>query len=1041
MTPSSTSTKRRSFLFFGKSSLLLVFLLFFLPHKSWSQCTLTCIDVQVSLDASCAAWIDPIVLLAGNPGSGCLDHLVVQLFDEDGHPIPGSPQITGDYVNQTLTANVVDTLNGNFCTGEILVEDKLPPSISCQDVTVSCFDPTDPVSIGLPQMADNCTDTLSVSYVDSPVYTNCAQSDTIQRINRVWSVMDESGHSSHCIQKILVVRPALNALVMPPDRDGSQAPPLYCPATDTSPAITAFPSFNGYAIDSICGFEAFFEDVTVATCHGSYSIFREWELYDGCRGETIQHTQHIAVQDTLPPSMVCPDDVEVNTSNLDCTATIIFPEPATVDSCGSAVSISVEGSFGLVQGTTIYNLGYGEYNAACLATDECGNTASCLFKITVHDIVPPVAVSVSNANVTLLPTSPTLVNASTFDDGSWDNCGAVTIDARRMDSPYCDDDDSTPFGPKVPFYCCDVGHPVMIELRVRDQDGNISTSFSSVQVTDNLNPGILCPDNILLDCEGDFTDLSLTGTPLASDNCPDYEVTFSDSVQINTCGAGFVWREWMIEDAVGRKASCLQTISIQNQDPFFINPADPNDPNDDIIWPQDFTSPTCGAGIDPENLPAENAYPQIMADTVCAHVAYNYSDTYLNSPSACVQVLREWLVIDWCQFNPLTQAGIWKYIQVIQVTNSDPPVILSPCEDAAFCHFDAGCQEGGVLIVAAAEDDCTPVERLRFGYTVDLFDDGTIDESGEGPEINGSYPPGAHRYAFEVEDDCGNQTVCTKTFTVYDCKKPSPVCESLIVEIMDLPDPMVAVGALEFNEGSFDNCTEQGNLQFSFSPDIADSVRVFTCTNIGPNDVEIWVTDDEGNQDFCMVELIVQNNLAACASQTSISGAITTAGGSPAGSVWVTLNNSDSLQTSPSGLFLFDFLAEGGDYTILPSKAEDPANGVTTYDMVLISRHILGVASLDSPYKIIAADANRSGAVTTLDLVEIRKVVLGLQPGFSQNTSWRFVDKGHVFPNPANPFLEPFPEFVSFNNLIGLGEADFIAVKTGDVNDSADPLE
>lgn len=1038
---SSTPAKGRSIRIVGKFCLLPAFLLFFLPCKSWSQCTLTCIDVQVSLNASCTAWIDPIVLLAGNPGPGCLDHLVVQLFDEDGHPIPGSPLLTGDYVNQTISANVVDTLNGNFCTGEILLEDKLPPSITCEDVTVSCFDPTDPVSIGLPQMEDNCTDTLTVSYVDSPVYTNCAQSDTIQRINRVWSVADGSGHSSHCIQKIFVVRPPLSALSMPPDWDGSQAPPLYCPATDVSPAITGFPSFNGYAIDSICGFEAFFEDVSVATCQGSYSIFREWEIYDGCRGESIQHTQHIAVQDTLPPTMVCPDDVEVNTSNLDCTATIIFPEPATADSCGSAVSISVEGSFGLVQGTTIYNLGYGEYDAACQATDECGNTATCLFKITVHDIVPPVAVSVSNANITLLPTSPTLVNASTFDDGSWDNCGAVTIDARRMDSPYCDGDDSTPFGPKVPFFCCDVGHPVMIELRVTDQDGNISTGFSSAQVTDNLNPGILCPDDIVLDCQGDYSDLSVTGLPLASDNCPDYEVSYFDSIQINSCGAGFVWREWMIEDAVGRTASCLQTISIQNQEPFFINPADPNDPNDDIIWPQDFTSPTCGAGIDPDNLPAENAYPQITADTVCAHVAYNYSDTYLNSPSACVQILREWLVIDWCQFNPITQAGIWKYIQVIEVTNSDPPVILSPCEDLTFCHFDADCQEGGVLIAVEAEDDCTPVERLSFRYTVDLFDDGTDDESGEGQEISGNYPPGTHRYAFEVEDDCGNHTICTRTFTIYDCKKPSPVCESLIVEIMNLPDPMVQVGALAFDESSFDNCTEGGSLQFSFSPDIADSVRVFTCANIGANDLEIWVTDKEGNQDYCAVELIVQNNLAACTSQTSISGAISTASDSPVANAWVALNSSDSIQTSPSGLFLFDFLPEGGDYTILPSKTEDPANGVTTFDMVLVSRHILGVVSLDSPYKIIAADANRSGAVTTLDLVEIRKVILGIQPGFSQNTSWRFVDKNYVFPNPANPFLEPFPESVSFNNLNGPGTADFIAIKTGDVNDSADPLE
>lgn len=68
----------------------------------------------------------------------------------------------------------------------------------------------------------------------------------------------------------------------------------------------------------------------VATCAGSFSVFREWEVYDGCRGQTAFHTQLIEVLDSLPPSMACPNNIEVNTSNLDCTATVIFPEPATL---------------------------------------------------------------------------------------------------------------------------------------------------------------------------------------------------------------------------------------------------------------------------------------------------------------------------------------------------------------------------------------------------------------------------------------------------------------------------------------------------------------------------------------------------------------------------------------------------------------------------------------------------------------------------------------------------------------------------------------
>lgn len=75
-----------------------------------------------------------------------------------------------------------------------------------------------------------------------------------------------------------------------------------------------------------------------------------------------------------------------------------------------------------------------------------------------------------------------------------------------------------------------------------------------------------------------------------------------------------------------------------------------------------------------------------------------------------------------------------------------------------------------------------------------------------------------------------------------------------------------------------------------------------------------------------------------------------------------------------------------------------PSNGVTTWDLVLISRHILGVQLLGSPYKIIAADANANQSVTTLDMVAIRKIILQLESEFPDNTSWRFVDKDFVFP-------------------------------------------
>jgi hypothetical protein len=134
-------------------------------------------------------------------------------------------------------------------------------------------------------------------------------------------------------------------------------------------------------------------------------------------------------------------------------------------------------------------------------------------------------------------------------------------------------------------------------------------------------------------------------------------------------------------------------------------------------------------------------------------------------------------------------------------------------------------------------------------------------------------------------------------------------------------------------------------------------------------------------------------------------------------------------------------------FDLKPVKEDNPLNGVTTYDLVLISKHILGIAPLGSPYKMIAADANKSNSVTTFDIVEIRKLILGIYDELPNNKSWRFVPESHIFPNPANPFQgnnSPlFPE--TLNGVpYPASNQDFVAIKIGDVNNTVildKPLE
>jgi len=151
-------------------------------------------------------------------------------------------------------------------------------------------------------------------------------------------------------------------------------------------------------------------------------------------------------------------------------------------------------------------------------------------------------------------------------------------------------------------------------------------------------------------------------------------------------------------------------------------------------------------------------------------------------------------------------------------------------------------------------------------------------------------------------------------------------------------------------------------------------------------------------------------------------------------------NVTPNYMTNTTGAYEFIDVQSGGTYTITPHKNDNPANGLTGLDLALIQQHIVGLQPLNSPYKVIAADANNSGTITALDLVAIQNVITGSFSSFPNNTSWRFVPEDYIFPNLNNPLSPAFPEEIMLSNLTAdaLTE-DFIAIKVGDVNLTSSP--
>ena len=112
-------------------------------------------------------------------------------------------------------------------------------------------------------------------------------------------------------------------------------------------------------------------------------------------------------------------------------------------------------------------------------------------------------------------------------------------------------------------------------------------------------------------------------------------------------------------------------------------------------------------------------------------------------------------------------------------------------------------------------------------------------------------------------------------------------------------------------------------------------------------------------------------------------------------------------------------------------------DGVSTLDLVIIQQHILGIADLDSPYKMLASDINNDEKVTAMDLLQLRKMILGVYDNFPENNSWRFVEERHGIHTDEQPW--PFSEGAYISDLTAdaIGN-NFMGIKIGDVNHSVE---
>jgi len=417
--------------------------------------------------------------------------------------------------------------------------------------------------------------------------------------------------------------------------------------------------------------------------------------------------------------------------------------------------------------------------------------------------------------------------------------------------------------------------------------------------------------------------------------------------------------------------------------------------------------------------------------------------------------------------------GHFRYIQFIKIYDEVAPTIVA--DEPVDCFGGAGenC-EATVNLTFSATDECseaqvgleldanyvaadgfTPVNAASLGIQISE----TSDTLGNFTVVLTGVPVGQHALRIRASDGCGNFDIEILEFCVTADKAPTPICiQSLTVTLM--PDGngggMGQIWASDFVASDVEDCfgnvidtysiyTEETAIGAGFSPAAGALGIDFDCEDLGDIPVRVYAIADNGTADFCSVMVNVQaNDESVCDDGApNLAGVIMTESMDAVENVVVELEGADELTetytTTEDGTFRFTGLPAGADYTVTPSHFSDYLNGVRTSDIVAITRHILGVTLLDSPYKHIAADVDGNTEIDVADIINIRRLILGLSDEFPNGMpSWAFVPADFEFAELDNPWATEFPSVSNFNDLTAsVIDVDFIGAKLGDVNGSA----
>jgi len=619
-------------------------------------------------------------------------------------PAPDVSVVTDEADNCTaspLVAFEEDISDGNTCPEIITriysVTDECGNSIDVsQTITINDITPptaSNPASVyaecladvPLPDVsvvtdeADNCTSSPVVLFVGDLSDGNTCP----EIITRTYSVSDECGNSITVNQTITVHD------LTPPTASNPPPVNVQCLADVPAPDISVVSDASDNCTAPVI---AFVSDVSDgSTC--PETITRTYSVTDEC-GNSVTVEQTITVNDATDPVISgCPADIVVSADPVTCDAVVNWIEPTAADNCSLA---DFTGSH--IPGSTF---SMGTSIVTYTATDDCGNTATCTFNISVVDDTGPVitscagdrTISADNNCETMLPDLIGEIIA-------YDNCSPALVITQQPAA-----------GTLIPAGTTEV------TITVTDGSGNPTECYTDITVTDDTAPVLITTDTTVYIGLGNFVTIDSSyvfDALLSYDNCGIASVV----IDINTFDCSMLGPNVVnviAFDEAGNSTPGTATVTVSDTNTV-IAYAGP----DDYVYLDEGSYTLSAASADNGTVIWGTTGDGVFDDPTLLNPTYTLGTTDIDSVKLFMDV------------TPVT--GCTPVSDTIKLTITERPVADAGADDAvcasetSYTVTDASASGGTVLWTSSGDgsfDDATVDNPVYTFGTADL-DAGTV---------------------------------------------------------------------------------------------------------------------------------------------------------------------------------------------------------------------------------------------------------------------------------------------------------------------------